>query len=213
MKKKKIVALLICAVLLVGTLALTGCSNTGYKAAFDAYMKAQDDVSTEGVIDILPPDMYNYYYDKFKNNGRGIEYTEEEIQNLINERYITKIDSADFLKMDSSIDLVNDISFNYSIVEEYNASAKEVKEFNEYVSEKLGFKNKAQDIVLIEYKFSLLVNGEVNDSFDDVTSYGVCIKMNGKWYYAEASLSNEIMWIDREGLTVHDGLEWIYNWF
>lgn len=212
MKMKKIVALLICAVLLVGTLALAGCSNTGYKAAFDAYMKAEDDVSTEAIIDILPPDMYDYYYDRFKNNERGIEYTEEEIQNLINERYITRIDAADFIKF-LDCDIVNDISYTYSIVEEYNASAKEVKEFNDYVKEKLGFKNKAQDIVLIEYKFSLLVNGEVNDSFDDVTSYGVCIKMNGKWYYAEASFSNEKMWVDREGLTVHDCVEWIYNWF
>ncbi len=211
MKIRKVLSVILCCVVIMGALALSGCSGN-YKAPFDAYMKAQDDVNTEGIIEVLPPDMYDFIYNRFKNNDRGIEYTEEEIQQRINDRYMARLASMDFLKFDPELDIVKDFSYTYKIVKEYDASASEVKEFNSYVKEKLGFKNKIEDVVLIEYEFTILQNGKPVEFAETVTSNGVCMKMGGKWYYAENDIANEIMWIEREGLRINGGVEWVYEW-
>ncbi len=210
---KKALSLVLCCVMLFAALALSGCSSGGYKGAFEAYMKAQGENDTDAIIDLLPPDFYDFVYADSRDRVRE-EPTDEAIRNHVEMRYRPIVLTFDMAQPDlREADLKKDFTFDYKIERTHNASSAELKEFNNYAKQYLGFDDKAQDVVLIEYRYTLKFKGEVYRSMDDIRGQGICIKMGGKWYYGDSNGFSYRLWVDREGLNTISSVEWIVDWF
>lgn len=213
---KRIVLIVLCCVMLVAALAGCGSDGSGagnYESAFKAYMEAQENADTDAIIDLLPPDFYDYVHDYCMDRLRE-DPTDEAIKKSIETRYRPIVLTFDMAQPElRDADLVKDFTFSYRIEDTYKASSAELKEFNNYTKEYLGFENNAQEIVLIKYRYTLKLKGEVYRSNDDIKGWGVCVKMDGKWYYGDSYGMSSYMWEDRQGLSVNSCVQWIVDWF
>ncbi len=216
---KKVISLILCCVMLVAVLAFSGCDSkkTGVSGsaedALDTYIKAQDDLDCDAIIDLLPPDFYDFVYADSKDRVRE-EPTDEVIRNHVEMRYRPIVLTFDMAEPElRDADLKNDFSFSYKIEDTYKATSSELDEFNNYVKENLGFENKAQEVVLIEYRYTLKFKDKIYRNNEDIKNYGICVKMDGRWYYGDSHGFSSYMWEDREGLRINSCVQWIVDWF
>lgn len=201
--------------MLVAALALSGCGSEDYKAAFEAFMTAQSKCDKEAMLELVPPALYDYYYNKEKlyTENKGEEVVDEEIKEAVNKRFGPLVFKMDAIRFDKDIDFNNDFSFDYKITDTKKASSSELKEFNSYLKDHLGFTEKAQDVVLIKYTYTMKCKGEVSLGMEDITSMGAAVKMDGKWYYVDSTAGGSIMWTDGFGLVPEVCVQWAFDWF
>ncbi len=206
-KSRRIIGLLCCGALLLTMLLFTACAHSSPEGALKAYIKAQDDASTKGIVELVPPDFYDYQYNLKIANG----HTEAESKKMVEDSYKPFALINDVSKLDKDFDPAKDISYDYTIKEKYTGSKSEVKEFNEYVKRNMNFDIDADSIVLIKYTFSRESKNE-RLSVKNISDSGVALKISGKWYYLNNGMQNQKLWADAKGLKFNDGAEWIFNW-
>ncbi len=212
---KKFIVFL-CILLVLGIVGTILYFVLPYRAV-DKYMNAQDDVDSEAIIELLPP-AYVDYIEKVHGEGR-LNMSDKPFDEMMASRYSTIVERFDFLDYYPEVDMKDDFKFTHKITSRRRGSKSEVKEFNEYVKRSLDIDMNAEKVVLVKYTYDIKVDKVDTDEegtwlFDrnNIEDSGVCVKIDGKWYYLNNNGENSILWQVKVGLTVQDGVQWMYEW-